>query len=143
MTTWAAVTAALDALVLTQSGMVRSPVVLRASEAPLRADGVGPSGGHFWIEYGALETNGFDGGRVESVEVSAVLTFCWALLPDPSTRRGEAMDRADALRTKLANETTAATDMRCNPGGWTLTTTADGALLFVEIPFTLNGARAL
>lgn len=141
--TWATTTAAMDTLVKTLSGMVVSPVVLRASEAPLRADGAGPVGGHFWIEYAQVETNGWDHNRVESIQASAVLTFCWSLTPDATTRRAEAMDRANAIRTKLANEATATTDLRCTPGGFTLTTTADGALLFVEIPFTLTGAHAL
>lgn len=141
--TWATITAAVDTLVATLSGMVLSPVVLRVSDAPFRADGVGPNGGHFWIEYPEIIAEPFDGRRVEHIEARGLLTFCWTLLPDPATRRGEAMDRADAIRTKLANETTAATDLRCNPGGFTCTTTADGALVFVEIPFTLTGDHAI
>lgn len=140
--TWAAVTAAVDTLVLTLSGMTLSPVVLRASVEP-PAHGAGPYGGWFWIDYTDSTPEAASGSRGEHRETQALLTFVWSMMPDPATRRGEAMDRADAIRNKLANETTAATDLRCNVGGFTMTTTADGALAYVEIPFTLTGAHTL
>ena len=140
--TWATVTAAIDTLVLGLSGMTRSPVVLKASQEP-PGHGAGPYGGWFWIEYTDSASEAVAGQRSEHRETAGLLTFAWSMVPDPATRRGEAMDRADAIRNKLANETTAATDLRCNVGGFRMTTTTDGALAYVEIPFTLTGTHTL
>lgn len=136
--TWTAIHAAVLDLIETVPGLTRSPIPL--IQGSIDADGVGPTGGSFEVLPATLAFGGSVAGHADSA-AAFVLTFAWARTPDPSTRIAEAMERGDAIRSKLLDEAQATIpDVRFDPGD--IAFAYDGAdLIFVAIPFTLTSYR--
>lgn len=141
MSTWSTIHAACVDLVETASGLTRSPM-------PIGLDGLvdglapGPLGGWFTIAPDTSEYGGMVAGRADNT-TAMVVSFTWSATPDPNTRIGECMDRAEAIRVVLLNESqTTIPEVRFDVGvhRWEYPS-AD--IILCQIPFTLyQSARA-
>lgn len=138
MSTWATIHEALLDLVETVSGLVRSPMPIGA-DGLLLGGAVGPVGGHFTIAPAISRYGGTAAGKADN-NTDFVLTFTWANSPDPNTRIAEAMDRAEAVRSKLMTESqTTIPEARFDVGDPEFA--YPDAVIVVAIPFSLFTLR--
>ena len=139
MSTWAAIHEACLDLVETVSGLVRSPMPI-GEDGLLMGDAPGPVGGHFTIAPAVLAYGLTVAGRADC-NADFLLTFTWAADPDPNTRIAEAMDRAEAIRAVLLDESQAVIpEARFEPGDPAFTYPSP-AVIVVAIPFRIFTLR--
>ena len=114
MSTYSEIYTGLCTLIGTISGLVASPVSLDL-ESLTDGRAPGPLGGWFVVQPRTLDYGGDQGSNVDGIAGFVVL-FTWSHNPDPGTRIGEALTRAEAIRNMLLNDATLTIDCRFNPG---------------------------
>ena len=131
---YSAVVTLIDSITgLTPSGMPLDFESLSDATAP------GPVGGLFLVRPLALAYGGDQGSNVDG-GASFEVMFTWAHTPDPATRMGEALTRAETIRNKLLDDANLSVDCRFDVGDATFIYSAD--LIGCTIPFTALSYRS-
>ncbi len=138
MSTYSAIYTAICTKVATVGSLVPSPISidldsLSDSRAP------GPSGGWFVVQPQTLDYGGAAADNNDG-DAGFVVLFTWAHNPDPSTRIGEALDRAEAIRNVLLDDASLTVDCRLDPQAADFTYTPD--LIACSIPVRILSYRS-
>ena len=137
MSTYSDIYTAICTLVGTVSSLTPSPLSIDL-DSLTDARAPGPSGGWFVVQPLTLDYGGDQGSSVDGVAGFVVL-FTWAHSPDPATRIGEALARAEAIRNVLLNDASLAVDCRFDPGAATFNYTPE--LIACSIPVSILSYR--
>lgn len=138
MSTYSAIYTAICTKVATVGGLVASPMSLDLdSLSDSRAPG--PSGGWFVVQPQTLDYGGAAAGNNDG-DAGFVVLFTWAHNPDPSTRIGEALDRAEAIRNALLDDGALGIDARLDPQAATFAYSPE--LIACSIPVSILSYRS-
>ena len=137
MSSYADIYTAICTLVGTVSSLTPSPLSIDLdSLSDARAPG--PSGGWFVVQPQTLDYGGDAAGNVDG-DAGFVVLFTWAHSPDPGTRIGEALTRAEAIRNVLLDDASLAVVCRFDPGAAAFAYTPE--LIACSIPVRILSYR--
>ena len=138
MSSYADIYDAVCTLVGTVGSMAASPLSIDL-DSLTDARAPGPNGGWFVVQPQALDYGGDVGSSVDGAAGFVVL-FTWAHNPDPGTRIGEALSRAEAIRNVLLDDASLTVDCRFDPGAATFAYTPE--LIACSIPVSILSYRS-
>lgn len=138
MSTYSAIYTAICTKVATIGGLVASPVSIDIDSLS-DACAAGPDGGWFVVQPQTLDYGGDAAGGVDG-DAGFVVIFTWAHNPDPGTRIGEVLTRAEAIRNALLDDDALGVDARLDPQAATFAYTPE--LIACSIPVRILSYRS-